>query len=102
MSLIIATSTGFVVEEEISKGLDRIISITDDNIVVVEGNLVVSGDLILVGNIITGIKFPMIQTKLEICEEYLINSCGFVEGRDFYCVKDGIIVQLRDKDKYKQ
>ena len=73
-----------------------------DKTVVMDANIVIQGDLIVVGNIYSGFKFPMSIENKGRCIKYFKELYNLESGIDFYIVPDGIVVKIQEKERYKQ
>ena len=73
-----------------------------DRTVVVDADTVFEGDLIVVGNIYSGYKFPLSHENKLKCISYFRDLYGLESGIDFYTVPNGIVVKMPEKERFKQ
>jgi hypothetical protein len=71
------------------------------NTVVIDGNTVINGDLLITGKIKKAFKFKLNAESLAKVVAFLSSEKDVCEGKDYYVAIDGIIVSEEDKIEYK-
>jgi hypothetical protein len=73
-----------------------------DKSILLDASVVVEGDLIVTGNIYKGIRIPLKFDDVRRCSDYFSNVLKLTLGRDFFTKDNGIIVRSRDYERFRQ